>query len=577
MVSYEEAANKYGYPDFYNNLKMTNISRDQVQQSTLLLPLRPMDMSNSSKGNDSMADIDVDQSSFENSIFAEDIQEYLIPNKTIDLEEIENESVFLTESGHSIRFNVYPRASKNQSGHEFKYQYTANCVPVLKPKIFATEGMVLGLEKKLIVAESNLLDLLRERDDLSMFTEMIESFNLTDFLSDHGGLTVLAPNNDAFANMSHVVQRMLTSGDECASDYVSSHILGLTLCSSAVVMKARAHVQNILKQTLTFERNSNDEMVINHIAKAIEEDLMATNGVLHVVDKALPSDQAMTVMSLLMNRNSTIFADLLLKSGFIDQFEDLRGVTFFVPTDKALESSPWKQALDNDANSLMKNASLYDFLANHVVERVIGSFEFRTGLVKTMAKQELKMNLIVNHPSAGSSINCAKFVSTDNVSCNRAVHQIDRSLDVPKMFLLEALEANKEYSKFLGIIKQGNLTHLINNTVNDLTLLVPTNDVFEEQKEYYEELMHPNTNKEAFLRMHMIASTCCSAIPKYPLINTVQSVNGIPLVMTRHRRPMIANAHVTKCDVLQKNGVIFEINDIIEIKPAVAQRSAYFK
>lgn len=76
--------------------------------------------------------------------------------------------------------------------------------------------------------------------------------------------------------------------------------------------------------------------------------------------------------------------------------------------------------------------------------------------------------------------------------------------------------------------------------------------------------------------LYLSGSVCCSAFPTYPIINTVQSVNGVPLVVTRQRRPMIGNAHITKCDIVLKNGLIFEVNDIIEFK-AQAQRTNYFK
>lgn len=101
-------------------------------------------------------------------------------------------------------------------------------------------------------------------------------------------------------------------------------------------------------------------------------------------------------------------------------------------------------------------------------------------------------------------MNCARFVSTDGVSCNRAIHQIDRALEIPNESLLEALEANIEYSKFMGILKRANLTHLVNDQVRDITVLVPTNDVFEEQKEFYEEII--NSNVEVFVKRHMILS-----------------------------------------------------------------------
>lgn len=58
----------------------------------------------------------------------------------------------------------------------------------------------------------------------------------------------------------------------------------------------------------------------------------------------------------------------------------------------------------------------------------------------------------------------------------------------------------------MGIIKQANLTHLISNETRDITLLVPTNDVFEEQKEYYENLLSSSKSLEYFVKMHMVLS-----------------------------------------------------------------------
>lgn len=148
---------------------------------------------------------------------------------------------------------------------------------------------------------------------------------------------------------------------------------------------------------MTFEREAGSgEIVINHVSKATELDLMGTNGVVHIVDKVLPSDASMTVASLLQKKNSTIFAELLMKSEYAEDLENLRGVTMFVPTDEALENSIWKAALDRDSSTLIRNHTLNKFLTNHIISGIIGSHEFRTNYFKSMAKQDLKMNSILN-------------------------------------------------------------------------------------------------------------------------------------------------------------------------------------
>lgn len=180
-------------------------------------------------------------------------------------------------------------------------------------------------------------------------------------------------------------------------EYVSNHLLGLTFCSSAVVKNAKAYVNNLLHNQLAFEREAGSgEIVINQVSKATELDLIGLNGVVHIVDKVLPSDASMTVSSLLQKKNSTIFAKLLLSSEYAEELENLRGVTMFVPTDKALENSIWKAELERDSNALVRNHTLYKFLTNHIVDGIIGSHEFRTNYLKSMAKQDLKMNSILN-------------------------------------------------------------------------------------------------------------------------------------------------------------------------------------
>lgn len=72
------------------------------------------------------------------------------------------------------------------------------------------------------------------------------------------------------------------------------------------------------------------------------------------------------------------------------------------------------------------------------------------------------------------------------------------------MTLLRALQTNKDYSKFLKLLKRSNLTHLVDDNARDLTVLVPTNDVFEEQSDFYQDLME--SNLESFVKNHLIKS-----------------------------------------------------------------------
>lgn len=71
---------------------------------------------------------------------------------------------------------------------------------------------------------------------------------------------------------------------------------------------------------------------------------------------------------------------------------------------------------------------------------------------------------------------------------------------------MEILETNENYSMFVDLIKGANLTGLLRDANNSLTILVPKNDVFTEVQEFFEELRGDNNrNKlENIIKSHII-------------------------------------------------------------------------
>lgn len=65
-----------------------------------------------------------------------------------------------------------------------------------------------------------------------------------------------------------------------------------------------------------------------------------------------------------------------------------------------------------------------------------------------------------------------------------------------------------------------------------------------------------------------VDTLCCSGIvaSEWPFVRSIESINKQSLKIDRSRRPLIANAGITKCDVLATNGVVHEINDVIIVK-----------
>lgn len=71
---------------------------------------------------------------------------------------------------------------------------------------------------------------------------------------------------------------------------------------------------------------------------------------------------------------------------------------------------------------------------------------------------------------------------------------------------MEALESKQQYSMFVDLIKEANLTDLLSDTNRSLTILVPKNDIFTEVQEFFDELRaEDNLAKlERVIRSHII-------------------------------------------------------------------------
>lgn len=105
-----------------------------------------------------------------------------------------------------------------------------------------------------------------------------------------------------------------------------------------------------------------------------------------------------------------------------------------------------------------------------------------------------------------TTINCARFVTTDDVGCNTVMHQVDKVFEPPKKTFLEILESTENYSNFYDLIKVANMTGVLNNPEEDRTLLIPTNDVFAEQQEFFHTLLLNRDSAETFVATHILTS-----------------------------------------------------------------------
>lgn len=525
------------------------------------------------------------------------IMSHIVP-EVINIEDVENEQLLVSAfENTTIRMNIFPRPPGSQKDDDSPYRYTANCAPLSKVDQEAENGIVHVIDRVLMPVTKNLMDLIRERSDMAVLQTVLDKTDLAKQLENADKhFTLFAPTDNAFEKLDPHVRRTIKEGKGCALNILKNHILDMTFCSVAVVDGAKTSAINTMGERMNLERievprteSSSSEspseaadlvgtksIVINGKSQITESDIMATNGVMHVIDTLLPTESSLPITSLLEARNLTIFKTLLELNGLDEMVDSYENVSVFAPTDAALESTEWAKKIESEPDSLKGNEELSRFLQYHIAKPLIKTCDLTERTLDTESGDKVRVNLYSTHSVFTNvfnraTVNCARLVHFDDDSCGSVLHQIDRPLEPATRSLYDILKANEQYSMFVELIETANLTSLLENENGSLTVLVPKNDVFTEVKEYFDDLSNDSNTKklENVIKSHIIDDVlCCAGIvpSEWPFVRLVKTINDVDLRLNRDRRPKIQNAGVTKCDIIATNGIIHEINDVINPK-----------
>ena len=131
------------------------------------------------------------------------------------------------------------------------------------------------------------------------------------------------------------------------------------VCSG--IVEGRAKTNNLLSSLLLLSRSESGEVMVEG-SKLIIKDMMATNGVVHLIDKVLVPATAQTLAIALGNR--PLLSSLIEEAGLSEQFAELSNSTLFLPSEEAIKQLPEEQL-----DQLKKeNQGLKDLLSFHVTE-----------------------------------------------------------------------------------------------------------------------------------------------------------------------------------------------------------------
>lgn len=282
---------------------------------------------------------------------------------------------------------------------------------------------------------ADIVKLASTNPDLSILEEALNRANLVSVLRGTGPFTVFAPTNDAFTQLLNDLGA--SSLDDISNDVLTNvllyHVLSGKVLSSDIIpgyvnTLSVGPGNNQISLLIDFNDSSNKNATVavntnivflNRDASVVTADVMATNGVVHVIDKVLLPP---TVVDLAIdNSNFSILVEAVVKAGLAETLMGDGPFTIFAPTNAAFEEL-FAQLNISGVQDLTKD-QLVPILLYHVVSGNVRSTDLSTSKVAT-----LNGDISINVGSTVTINESTNVLLTDVQGVNGVVHVIDKVL-----------------------------------------------------------------------------------------------------------------------------------------------------
>ncbi len=277
-------------------------------------------------------------------------------------------------------------------------------------------------------------------EDNGNFTILLDALTRTDLAETMADpnqtLTVFAPTDAAFVdllaelgldNLDEVENALGTEG---LKNVLLYHVLGAVVTSEMVSTGYVSSLgTNASMDALSLYTNTTDGVVINDRAIVTSADIMASNGVIHVIDKVI---LPLTIYELLSLNDdyATLTAALSIADGDLDALLSDPSVgpfTLLAPNEAAF-ADLLSELMISDVAALVAalgTDGLASVLTYHVVSGNINSDELPSGLVQTVNGDDFSLNLTNAVIVTDTQDRTSDVISVDIQGTNGVVHGIN--------------------------------------------------------------------------------------------------------------------------------------------------------
>lgn len=497
----------------------------------------------------------------------------------LDTASIQDEQIVNSVNGNKIRmtvYNTYPQRA-----------VMANCAKVTSRDHYSTNGIVHIVDKVILPATKTLRQMIETDVQFTTLKSLLEKNGLMDKMDEAGQLTLFAPNNKAFENLDSEMMKKLEKSNGCSKDVLLHHLLPNVICTG--VIEGKAKTTNVNKKYVILERNPEDELTVDE-ANIVNRDIMASNGVMHIIDQVLVPETARTIEEALDEHHRTTLEELLSAAGINEALSNMSNVTFFAPSEKALS------ALSKDMLEELKSnpEQLKEFLMYHIATPKTCQCDMSDNKVLKSAVRDQKLRInaygslipFMDQKPNILTVQCAKITNLDDEICGGMIHTVDKILTPPIGNLMDLIKLDAKHTTWLELVQIAQMEEELNSVEGPLTMLAPTDGAFDNMDDELKEKIFADKELATQVVKHHVLKEmlCCAGITRNFMFFD-QSTKFTLLdddVVNVRRSPggylYADRAELTTCDMVANNGVVHAIDRVllplgIAPKPVVQERS----
>ena len=421
-----------------------------------------------------------------------------------------------------------------------------------------------------VAAPKDIVDTAVAAGGFTTLVAAVQAAGLVDALKGEGPFTVFAPTDEAFAALPKETLDALLADPKALAEILTYHVLAGKVMAADVTDGLSA--PTLAGPAVAFTIVDGKPMIND--ANIVATDVVASNGVIHVIDKVIlpPAEEAampeaMDIVDTAVAAGSfTTLVAAVQAAGLVDALKGEGPFTVFAPTDEAFAALP-KETLDA---LLADPKALAEILTYHVLAGKVMAADVTDGLsAPTLAGPAVVFTIVDGKPM----INDANIVATDVVASNGVIHVIDKVIlppaeeaakpdDAMALDILGTAEAAGSFTTLLAAVKAAGLEEALMGK-GPFTVFAPTDEAFAAlPKATLDALLADPKALAGILTYHVLAGKVMAADVKDGL--SAPTLAG-PAVVFKivNGKPMINDANIVATDVAASNGVIHVIDQVL--------------